>query len=48
MLGGGIRNTLTIIGPLGVALDTGAYLVVDGIDHSRFVLAANALLVARW
>lgn len=47
VLGGGLRNTLTIVGPLGIALDTGAYLVVDGIE-SRLVLATNALLVARW
>ena len=48
VLGGGIRNTLTIVGPLGIALDAGGYLAVDGIEHSRLVVATNALLVARW
>jgi hypothetical protein len=48
VLGGGLRNTLTIVGPLGIALDAGAYLVLDGTERSRLVVATNALLVARW
>ncbi len=47
-LGAGIRTTITIIGPLGVGLDTGAHLVIDGIDNSRLQLATDLLLVARW
>ena len=48
LVGGGFRSTLTIIGPLGVALDTGAYVVIDGIDNSRLVIESNAMIVARW
>jgi hypothetical protein len=48
LVGGGIRTTLTIIGPLGVALDTGLYVVIDGVDHSRLVVESNAMVVARW
>jgi hypothetical protein len=48
LVGGGIRTTLTIIGPLGVALDTGAYLVLDGIDRTRLQLQTSTVLVARW
>jgi len=48
LVGGGIRSTLTIIGPLGVALDTGAYLVIDGIADTRLAIESNAMLVARW
>lgn len=48
VVGGGIRTTLTILGPLGVGLDTGAYLVIDGVERSRLVLAGNALVVVRW
>jgi hypothetical protein len=48
LAGGGIRTTLTIIGPLGVALDSGAYLVIDGVDNSRLHFQSNALVVARW
>ncbi len=48
LAGGGIRSTLTIIGPLGVSLYTGAYLVWDGIDDSRVQVQSNALLVASW
>ncbi len=48
LAGGGIRATLTIIGPLGLVLDTGAYLVLDGLDRSRLQLQSSTLLVARW
>jgi hypothetical protein len=47
-LGGGIRTTLTIVGPLGLALDSGAYVVIDGIEDTRLQLQSNALVVARW
>jgi hypothetical protein len=48
LVGGGIRTTLTIIGPLGVALHSGVYFIWDGIDDSRLQLQSNALIVARW
>jgi hypothetical protein len=48
VLGAGIRPTLTLIGPLGVVFDTGAYLVLDGIDDLRLQLQASALAVIRW
>jgi hypothetical protein len=48
MIGGGLRTVIAIVGPLGVALDTGAYLVVDGVDNTRLQLATGAALVARF
>lgn len=48
VIGGGIKNTITIIGPLGVVLHTGAYVVIDGVDDSRFHLQSNLLVAARW
>lgn len=48
LVGGGIRTTLAIIGPLGIAFDSGAYLVIDGIDDTRLQLQGSALVVARW
>jgi len=48
LAGGGVRTTLTIIGPLGVALDLAGYLVLDGIDDTRLHLQSNALAVVRW
>ena len=48
VIGGGIKTTLTVIGPLGVVLHTGAYLVIDGVEDSRLHLQGNALIVARW
>lgn len=46
--GGGLRTTLTVYKAFGVALDTGGYLVVEGLDDSRFVLSSSLQLVARW
>jgi len=48
VVGGGIRPTITIIGPVGVVLHTGAYLVIDGVDDSRLHIQSNMLFVARW
>lgn len=48
MVGGGLRTVIAIAGPLGVALDTGAYLVIDGVESTRLQLAAGAALVARF
>jgi hypothetical protein len=48
MLGGGARTVVTIVGPLGVAVDTGLYLVIDGIARTRLQLATGLAIVARW
>jgi hypothetical protein len=48
MVGGGLRTVITIVGPLGAALDTGGYLVIDGVDHTRLAIALGAGLVARF
>lgn len=48
VVGGGVRTTLTAWRFIGVGLDTGAYLVVDGIDNTRLVIASSASLVVRW
>ena len=48
LAGAGIRTTLAIVGPLGVVLDTGAYLVIDGIDDSRLQLQSSACLAFRF
>ena len=48
VIGGGVRTTLTVLGPLGVVLDAGAYLVLDGIDASRLQLQTTLLVAARW
>lgn len=47
-IGGGVRTLLELVGPLGVALDAGAYVVIDGVDHTRLQLAAGAALAAVW
>jgi hypothetical protein len=48
LAGGGIRTTLTVWKMIGVALDGFAYVVIDGVDNTRFVLAGSTSLVARW
>jgi hypothetical protein len=48
VLGGGLRPTIGLIGPLAIVYDGGAYLVVDGIDHSRLQLMSTLLVAARW
>jgi hypothetical protein len=48
LAGGGIRTTIGIYGPFGIALDSGGYLVIDGIDRTRLVLSFGAAVVARW
>ena len=48
LVGGGIRTTLGISGPVGVALDSGGYLVIDGVDRTRLVLSLGAAIVAKW
>ncbi len=46
MVGGGLRAVIMIVKPIGVALDTGGYLVIDGIDSTRLQLASGISLVA--
>ncbi len=48
LAGGGLRTTIGITGPLAVALDSGAYLVLQGFDHTRLVLMGAAALALRW
>ncbi len=48
VVGGGLRTTLALLGPVGLALDSGAYLVIDGLDHSRFALALGGAAMATW
>ncbi len=48
LVGGGLRFTIGIVGPLGVVYDGTAFIVLDGIDDSRFQLQSTLLLVARW
>lgn len=45
--GGGLRTTLGLLGPLGLALDAAGYVVIGGGD-SRLQLQLSALAVARW
>ncbi len=46
MVGGGLRAVIMIVKPVGVALDTGGYLVIDGIDSTRLQLATGISVVA--
>jgi hypothetical protein len=46
--GGGVRTVLGIIGPLGVALDTGAYVVLAGSQDTRLAFMGETSIVARW
>jgi hypothetical protein len=48
VVGGGVRTTVTVWRFIGVGLDAGAYLVVDGIEDTRLVIASSASLVVRW
>ncbi|HET9987824.1 MAG TPA: hypothetical protein VFQ65_04875 [Kofleriaceae bacterium] len=48
LAGGGIRTTIGVYGPVGIALDSGGYLVIDGVDRTRLVLSLGAAVVARW
>jgi hypothetical protein len=48
VVGGGIRTVIEVIGPLSVALDTGVYLVIDGVDHTRLQLQSGLGVGASW
>ena len=47
LAGAGIRLTVGVLGPLGVVLDGGGYLVIDG-DDTRLQIQSSLLLAARW
>jgi hypothetical protein len=48
LAGGGLRTTLRIAGPVGIVLDTGGHLVIDGIADTRLQLQTSALVAVRW
>ena len=48
LAGGGIRTTIGLYGPVGIALVSGGYLVIDGVDRTRLVLSLGAAAVAKW
>ncbi len=48
LVGGGVRTTLTIVKPFAVVLDTGAYLVVDGVDGTRLQLQSSLSIGVAW
>ena len=48
VVGGGARTTIAIWRFIGIGLDSGAYLVIDGVDDTRLVLGSSASLVVRW
>jgi hypothetical protein len=48
VVGGGVRTTLGLWGPLGLGLDAGGYLVIDGLADTRLVIATSSSLVVRW
>ncbi len=47
-LGGGVHAVITLLGPVGVALDAGAYLVIDGVRNTRFAIAGTAGIGVLW
>ena len=48
LAGGGIRTTLRIAGALGLVFDSGAYLVIDGLDRTRLQLQGSTLIALCW
>lgn len=48
VVGGGARTIVGVVGPLAVAVDTGVYLVIDGVDHSRLAIATGLGVGAAW
>ena len=44
VLGLGVRTTIAVFGPLGVVADTGAHLVLDGVDDTALVISSALLL----
>lgn len=48
LVGGGGRATLGLVGPIGLAVDAGSYLVIDGVDRTRLVVLLDGSLVVHW
>lgn len=48
LVAAGIRPTLAIIGPLALVFDLTAYVILDGVDDSRFQLASSTLVAFKW
>lgn len=48
LAGAGLRTTLGLVGPVGLVLDTAGYLVVDGLDGTRFEITLDALVAAHF
>ncbi|MBP9204059.1 MAG: hypothetical protein KBG28_08865 [Kofleriaceae bacterium] len=48
VVGAGLRVALAVLGPVGVVVDSGAHLVVDGVADTRLVLAGAARLAWVW
>jgi hypothetical protein len=48
LVGGGLRTTITLHAPIAIALDSGGYLVLDGVDDTRLQLQGNVIVVVRW
>ena len=46
-VGGGVELQLWLVGPLALALDSGAHLVVDGLDSEIILAGGLGLRVAR-
>jgi hypothetical protein len=45
VVGAGSRTVLRMMGPLGVAVDTGAHLILDGFSSTRLMASASLLIV---
>jgi hypothetical protein len=48
LVAAGIRPTLAVVGPLALVFDLTAYVILDGVDDSRFQLASSTLLAIKW
>lgn len=48
LVAGGVRATLAVIGPLAIMFDLTGYVILDGVDDSRFQLATSTLVAFTW
>ncbi len=48
VVGGGLRALLGIAGPIGVVVDTNAYVVLDGVGGTRLAIGFDLLAALRW
>jgi hypothetical protein len=48
VVGGGVRALLVVVGPLGLGIDSGAYLVIDGVEHTRLAITVGGALALAW